>query len=50
MHGVIEGLTGVEVIADDFLVVGYGDNHAEAMKEHDKNLLAFWKGATRKIW
>ena len=26
MHELIEGLNGVEVIADDFVVVGYGDS------------------------
>ena len=28
MHELIEGLSGVEVIADDFVVVGYGDSNA----------------------
>ena len=33
MHETIEGLHRIEVVADDFIAVGYGD--------HDKNLLAF---------
>ena len=35
MHEVIEGLKGVEVIADDFLIYGNDD------KEHDENLRSF---------
>lgn len=41
MHELIEGLNGVEVIADDFLVVGYGDSLQAASKDHDKSLSAF---------
>ena len=41
MHELIEGLTGVEVIADDFVVVGYGDSLQAASKDHDKSLSAF---------
>ena len=41
MHEVVEGLVGVEVIADDFLVVGYGDTIEQATKNHDENLVAF---------
>ena len=40
MHQLIEGLNGVEVIADDFVVVGRGHNEAEAIHDHDKNLHA----------
>ena len=35
---IVEGLQGVEVIADDFLVVGFGENDAEAKKSHDEHL------------
>ena len=38
MHEVIEGLTGVEVIADDFFVVGLGDTEEQAIENHDANL------------
>ena len=40
MHELIEGLTGIEVIADDFVVVGRGHSEAEAIHDHDKNLQA----------
>ena len=35
MHELIEGLQGVEVIADDFMTVGYGKTHEEAVSDHD---------------
>ena len=38
MHQLIEGLQGVEVVADDFVVVGFGDTLDEAVKDHDQNL------------
>lgn len=41
MHELIEGLQGVEVIADDFVVVGFGHTHLEAIQDHDKNLTTF---------
>ena len=41
MNEAVEGLRGVEVIADDFLVCGFGDIVAEAVKDHDQNLTAF---------
>ena len=41
MHEFAGGLTGTEVVADDFLIVGYGESYKEAMADHDKNLLAF---------
>lgn len=41
MHEFAEGLTGTEVVADDFLVVGFGESYEEATQDHDKNLLAF---------
>ena len=30
MHQLVEGLSGVEVIADDFVVVGFGDSMEDA--------------------
>ena len=41
MHELIEGLRGVEVIVDDFVVVGYGESWQSAIKDHDRNLLSF---------
>ena len=41
MNEAIEGLRGVEVIADDFLVCGFGDTVADAVPDHDRNLTAF---------
>lgn len=41
MHELIEGIPNVEVVADDFVVVGYGTTKEEATKDHDKNLCAF---------
>ena len=38
MHELIEGLHGVEVVADDFVVIGFGSTQEEAMLDHDKNL------------
>jgi len=38
MHELIEGLCGVEVVADDFVAIGRGDTLEEASKDHDKNL------------
>ena len=43
MHELIEGLAGIEVVADDFIAVGYGETFEEATKEHDKTLLEFLK-------
>ena len=41
MHELVEGLTGVEVIADDFLICGFGDTTKAATANHDQNLKAF---------
>ena len=41
MHKLIEGLNGVEVIADDFVVVGYDDSLQAASKDHDTSLSVF---------
>ncbi|KAJ8346711.1 hypothetical protein SKAU_G00281120 [Synaphobranchus kaupii] len=39
-HELLEGLEGVEPIADDILVVGCGDSEDEACKDHDAKLVA----------
>ena len=38
MHELIEGLHGVEVVADDFVAIGFGSTQEEAIRDHDKNL------------
>lgn len=34
VHEFVEGLQGVEVIADDFIIAGFGDTTEEAYKSH----------------
>ena len=46
MYELIEGLQGVEVIADDFLILGYGDSQEEAIHSHEQNLAAFLQRCT----
>ena len=41
MHELIEGLSGTEVVADDFIVASFGDTLEEAFRDHNKNLVAF---------
>ena len=41
MHELIEGLQGVEVIVDHFVIFGFGNTQAESTGDHDKNLVAF---------
>ena len=48
MHELVEGLTGVEVIADDFLVCGFGDTNEAAIANHDQNLKAFLRHARER--
>ena len=43
MCEVVEGLEGVEVVADDIVVVGFGDTQEEATLDHDTNLDAVLK-------
>ena len=38
IHDVVQGLPGVEVIADDILVYGKGSTKEEYVKDHDNNL------------
>lgn len=35
MYELIEGLTGIEVVEYDFIVVGYGETYEEASRDHD---------------
>ena len=39
MHQFAEGLSGVEVIHEDFIIVGCGKTYEEGIKKHDKNLI-----------
>ena len=41
MHELIEGLQGLEVVADDFVVVGLGETKESAVHNHDDNLQGF---------
>ena len=41
MHELIEGLQGIEIVADDFVVVGCGNTVYEANVDHDKRLHSF---------
>ena len=41
-------MTGIEVVADDFVAVGYGETFREATRDHDKNLLEFLKQCKAK--
>lgn len=41
MNLFVEGLEGVEVIADDVLIFGEGETTEEATKDHDIKLKAF---------
>ena len=41
MHELIKGLQGVEVVADDFVVVGLGETTESAVRNHDDNLQGF---------
>ena len=41
IHQLIEGLHGVEVVADDLVGVGFGDTEKKAIVDHDQNVDAF---------
>ena len=41
INELVEGLKGVEVIADDFLICGFGETKEEALLNHDDNLHCF---------
>jgi hypothetical protein len=44
----VEGLHGVEVIADDFVVVGFGSTPEEWNADHDRNVRAFLERCQEK--
>ena len=41
IHELIEGLEGVEVVADDFVIYGRGQTDQEASADHGKALITF---------
>ena len=41
MHEMVEGMDGIEVIADDFLICGCGNTQQEAIRDHNKILRRF---------
>ena len=47
LHEKLDGLPGVEVIRDDILVMGYGENEDEANRNHDENLLRLLEQARK---
>ena len=48
LHELIEGLHGVEVMADDFVTVGFGDTSDEAVVDHMTRILKPSYCAVRK--
>ena len=44
-HEVLEGLPGIHVIADDILITGQGETQEEALRDHDRNLVALLQRA-----
>lgn len=48
MNELVEGLSGVEVIADDFLICGFGANLKDATVNHDINLQQFLQRAKER--
>ena len=48
MHELVEDLEGVEVVADDFVFVGFGESQEEVSKNHDVHLDAFLKRCEEK--
>jgi len=48
MHTALQVLPGVEVITDDILVFGCGDNAEECQRDHDANLEGFLQRACER--
>ena len=48
VNEIIEGLPGVEVIANDFLVIGFGDTDEAAIQNHDQNMKGFLERACER--
>lgn len=43
MYEFIEGMMGVEVVVDDFIVVGYGEMFEKVIWDYDRNFFEFFK-------
>ena len=41
MHELVDGLSGIEVVDDDFILVGCGNTLEKANCDHDKVLMLF---------
>lgn len=48
MCELIEGMSNVEVLAHDFVIVSYGQTHDEAVRDHAKSLAEFLKLCERR--
>ena len=48
MHEIIEGLQGIEVVADDFVAVGFEETLEQANCDHDNHLEAFLQHCNEK--
>ena len=48
MHNALENLEGVEVIVDDILVYGKGEDEQAAMEDHDRNVIRLFKRLEEK--
>ena len=48
MHEVIKGLQGIEVVADDFVAVGFGETLEQANRNHDDHLEVFLQRCDEK--
>ena len=44
----LEGLPGVKATTDDILIWGVGEDDAEAIKDHDRNLLGLLRRSESK--
>jgi hypothetical protein len=49
MHEFVEGLEGVEVIADDFLIAGFGNTEEEVNASLEKNERVFMNGTCSRM-
>ena len=47
-HDVLEGLQGVDLVADYILVFGCGSTYAEAERDHDENMINFIQRARER--
>ena len=50
MHELVEDLEGVKVVADDFMVVGFGESEEETSKSHNAHLSDRQKSPSLVMW